>query len=147
MVLDCEICCDAFINWYWLGDSTEHVQELRSRDQQLIDNAIDLSNDRRLSLIPSQQIVPGISLSPSGQATVDPALTSVLIDIAIKIDDTSRFPVDVEHVLAAIVLAAQNGDLDPATVLSSDDEPLVSVLAQHVETVFKKFGGKVGADD
>ena len=38
-----------------------------------------------------QQLVPGISLSTSGQATVDPALTEVLIDIAIKIDDLSRF--------------------------------------------------------
>ena len=55
-----------------------------------------------------QQIVPGISLSTSGQATVDPALTEVLIDIAIKIDDMSKFPVDVEHVLAAIVMAARS---------------------------------------
>ena len=63
-----------------------------------------------------QQIVPGISLSTSGQATVDPALTEVLIDIAIKIDDDSKFPVDVEHVLAAIVLAAQSGFIAAETL-------------------------------
>ena len=56
---------------------------------------------------PNQQFIPGISLSKSGLATVDPALTDVLIDIAIKIDDMSKHPVDVEHVLAAIILAAK----------------------------------------
>ena len=94
-----------------------------------------------------QQIVPGISLSTSGQATVDPALTEVLIDIAIKIDDMSKFPVDVEHVLAAIVMAARSESIAADTELSSDNEPLISALARNVETVFEKFGGKVGKDD
>lgn len=94
-----------------------------------------------------QPIVPGISLSTTGQATVDPALTEVLIDMAIKIDDVSRFPVDVEHVLAAIVLAARSGSIAADTKLSSDNQPLISALAKHVETVFEKFGGKVGEDD
>ena len=91
--------------------------------------------------------MPGISLSASGQATVDPALTDVLIDIAIKIDDMSRFPVDVEHVLAAIVLAVRSGSIGTDTDLSSDNEVLVSALAKNVETVFESFGGKVGLDD
>jgi len=95
----------------------------------------------------NQQIVPGISLSNSGQATVDPALTEVLIDIAIKIDDMSKFPVDVEHVLAAIVLAARSGAIAADTKLSADNDSLISALAQNVETVFEKFGGKVGKDD
>ena len=94
-----------------------------------------------------QQLVPGISLSTSGQATVDPALTEVLIDIAIKIDDSSRFPVDVEHVLAAIVLAVRSGSIGTDTEISSDNETLMSALAEKVEIVFEKFGGKVGRDD
>ena len=94
-----------------------------------------------------QQLVPGISLSTSGQATVDPALTEVLIDIAIKIDDLSRFPVDVEHVLAAIVLAVRSGSIGTDTEISSDNDTLISALAEKVETVFEKFGGKVGMDD
>ena len=95
----------------------------------------------------NQQIIPGISLSKSGQATVEPALTNCLIDIAIKIDDDSQHPVDVEHVLAAIILAARNGSIATDTDLSSDNDFLISILAEHVETVFKKFDGKVGADD
>lgn len=95
----------------------------------------------------SQQLIRGISLTPSGQATVDPELTEVLIDVAIKIDDDSKFPVDVEHVLAAIVLASRAGKVNAETVLDGADEELVSLLGSHVETVFQKFGGKVGADD
>lgn len=52
---------------------------------------------------PNQHIVPGISLSKSGQATVNPELTTLLIEIAIKIDDNSKHPVDAEHVLAAVI--------------------------------------------
>lgn len=94
-----------------------------------------------------QQLVPGISLSTSGQATVDPALTEVLIDIAIKIDDLSRFPVDVEHVLAAIVLDVRSGAIGTDTEISADNDTLISALAEKVETVFEKFGGKVGRED
>ena len=94
-----------------------------------------------------QQIVPGIMLSQSGQASVDPELTEALIDIAIKIDDMSKFPVDVEHVLAAIVLASHSETIQTDTEILSDNDVLISVLAKHVETVFEKFGGKVGKDD
>lgn len=86
-------------------------------------------------------------MSSSGQATVDPELTEVLIDVAIKIDDDSKFPVDVEHVLAAIVLASRVGEVNSETVLDGANEELVSLLGAHVETVFQTFGGKVGTDD
>lgn len=94
-----------------------------------------------------QQIVPGISVSSAGQATVDPALADVLFDLAIKLEGPTNLPVDVEHVLAAIVLAARNGEFDSETPLTSDDPALVEVLASHVRTVFEQFGGNVGMDD
>ena len=94
-----------------------------------------------------QQIVPGLSISPSGEATVDPALAGVLFDLALKLDETMPYPVDVQHVLAAIVLADRSGQLDSNTRLSSDDPALVAILASHVTTVFEKFGGKLGSDD
>jgi hypothetical protein len=94
-----------------------------------------------------QQIVPGTSVSSAGQATVDPSLADVLFDLAIKLEEPTNLPVDVEHVLAAIVLAARSGELDPNTPLSSDDPALVEVLVSHVKTVFADYGGKVGMDD
>ena len=94
-----------------------------------------------------QQIVPGISVTSSGQATVDPSLADVLFDLAIKLEEPTNLPVDVEHILAAIVLAARKGELDPNTSLSSDDPALAEVLAGHVKTVFADYGGKLGTDD
>ena len=94
-----------------------------------------------------QQIVPGISVTSSGQATVDPSLADVLFDLAIKLEEPTNLPVDVEHVLAAIVLAARIGELDPNTPLTSDDPALVEVLVGHVKTVFADYGGKLGRDD
>ena len=94
-----------------------------------------------------QQIVPGIAITSSGQATVDPSLSDVLFDLAIMLEEPTNLPVDVQHVLAAIVLAARNGELDPNTPLSSDDPALAEVLVGHVKTVFADYGGKVGTDD
>ena len=95
----------------------------------------------------NHQIVPGISVTSSGQATVDPSLTNVLFDLAIQLEEPTNFPVDVEHVLAAIVLAARKRELNPNKPLSSDDPVLVQVLAGHVKTVFEQIGGKVTRDD
>ena len=95
----------------------------------------------------NQRIVPGISVTASGQATVDPSLTDVLFDFAIQLEEPTHLPVDVEHVLAAIVLAARKGDIDPNTPLSSNDPALVAVLVSHVKTVFVHYGGRVGRDD
>ncbi len=93
------------------------------------------------------QIVPGISVTPAGQATVDPFVADLLFDLAIKLEEPTNLPVDVEHVLAAIVLAARKGELSPNTPLSSDDPVLVEALAIHVRTVFEQFDGKVGGED
>jgi len=94
-----------------------------------------------------QQIVPGISVTSAGQATVDPLLTDVLFDLAIKLEEPTNLPVDVEHIVAAIVLAARKGELDKNTPLSSDDPALTDILAVHVKTVFADFNGQVGTDD
>ncbi len=94
-----------------------------------------------------EQVVPGISISPTGQATVDSSLTNVLFDLAIKLEELTQLPVDVEHVLAAIVMAARQGELDSNTRLSSEDSALAAVLTNHVKTVFAEYDGKVGMDD
>jgi hypothetical protein len=93
------------------------------------------------------QIVPGISVSSAGQATVDPCLTDVLFDLALKLEAATNLPVDVEHVLAAIVLAARQGQLDSCTPLAANDPALTDVLASHVKIVFADYGGKLGRDD
>lgn len=86
-------------------------------------------------------------MTPSGQATVDRSVSDVLFDLALKLEEPTNRPVDVEHVLAAIVLAGRKGELNSDIPLSSDDQSLVEVLVGHVNTVFEKFDGVVGRDD
>ncbi len=93
------------------------------------------------------QIVPGISVTPTGQATVDSSVSDVLFDLALKLEEPTDLPVDVEHVLAAIVLAVRNGELDSNTPLSADDPKLAETLVGHVKTIFEMFDGNVGSDD
>ena len=94
-----------------------------------------------------QQIVPGLSVSTTGQATVDPSIADVLFDLAIKLEETTTLPVDVQHVVAALVLSARKGEFDPQTPLSTDDPVLAAVLAAQLKTVFSVYGGNVGRDD
>ena len=94
-----------------------------------------------------QPVVPGISISADGQATVDQSMTEVLFDLALKLEGPTGQPVDVQHVLAAIVMAARCGELDLAVRLSADNPSLVLLLVPHVKTVFAQYGGAVGQDD
>ncbi len=94
-----------------------------------------------------RKIVPGISLSLSGEATIAPSVRNVLFDIAIQLEESTNLPIDIEHVVAAIVLAARNNEIDANAPLVSDDSVLVGKLAPHVKSVFALYGGKVGRDE
>ena len=93
------------------------------------------------------QIAVGISVSKAGQATVDPSLADMLFSLAVNLEETTQLPVDVQHVLAAIVLAGRNGEIDSDAQLLADDQALVKELTPHVKSVFLNYDGKVGADD
>ena len=61
--------------------------------------------------------------------------------------EPTNLPVDVEHVLAALVLAARKEELNPNQPISEDDPALVDILVRHVKTVFAAYNGTVGTDD
>ena len=94
-----------------------------------------------------RQIVTGISLDAEGQASVDASLNNVLFDLALKLEEITNLPVDVQHVVAAIVLAEREGDVSATNAISASNRILVSALATHVKSVFALYGGKVGKDD
>jgi hypothetical protein len=93
------------------------------------------------------QIVPGLTVSSSGQVSVDASLAKVLIDLAIELEEPTDLPVDVEHVVASVVLAVRSGDLRAETQLSADDPVLITLLATHVKTVFEQFGSELDGGD
>jgi len=108
------------------------------------------------------QILPGISIDASGHVTVDRQTGELLFDLALQLEDLQledlqledlqledavSVPVDVEHVLAAIVLAARAGELGVDTSLTKDNANLLEVLRRHLKTVFQRYGGRLGRDD
>lgn len=94
----------------------------------------------------SHQIVTGISLSNSGQATVAPLLSNVLFDIALQLEELTHLPVDVQHVVAAIVLAAHKNELASDAVLVANDPELIRKLVVHIKTIFARFGNDLESD-
>jgi len=94
-----------------------------------------------------RQIVPGIIITSSGHASVVPELTDVLFDLALRLEEPTSLPVDIEHVLAAIVLAVNQGELDSDTVLSASDPSLAKILEGHVKKIFAEYDGHLGEDD
>ncbi|WP_345685157.1 hypothetical protein [Novipirellula caenicola] len=94
-----------------------------------------------------RQIVMGISLDAAGQATIDPSLNDVLFDLALSLESPTDLPVDIEHVVAAIVIAAQHSQLSADHVLTADDAELIEILTPHVKSVFELYGGRLGRDE
>lgn len=71
----------------------------------------------------------------------------VLFDLATQLEDSLPYPVDVEHVLAAIVLAARQGELGPDQQLVANDEALIPILIRHLQVIFERYDGRVSEDD
>ncbi len=94
-----------------------------------------------------RQIVPGISINAEGQASNETHLNDVLFDLALKLEEVTNLPVDVQHVVAALVLAERRKDIAATHAVSAEDEVLVSVLTGHVKSIFDMYGGKLGEDD
>ncbi len=138
--------------WSPWSKGQEAEQQLFSRafSERWYDPNFGISQAKRLrvdSMSTDQQIVPGVFISSSGQATVDSSLADVLFDLSLKLEELTKLPVDVEHVLAAVVLASRKGVLTPETPLSTNDPALVELLITPVRTVFTDFDGRVGQDD
>lgn len=92
-------------------------------------------------------ILPGITLDSRGEAHVAPELSNVLFDLAVAVDDRSRHPVDVEHVLAALVVLAKQRKLASDQFIRADDEQLIAWVMAITQQLFEQFDGRLGADD
>jgi len=95
----------------------------------------------------SQPIVPGLWISASGEATIDPSIKDTLLDLATILEEPTGLPVDIEHVVAAIVLAARNKEIHANAILSAADSDLIETLTPHIKSVFAIYGGVLNKDD
>ena len=95
----------------------------------------------------SVPVAEGVLISADGEVSVDEGLTETLLDLAEALEERTGRPVDVEHVVAAVVLANRAGNIGSEKRLRTGDDLLLMALAPHVETVFAKYGGRVAEDD
>lgn len=102
---------------------------------------------RSMPMNKSQRVVPGMSIDSSGQATIDSSLQDVLFDLALALEAKTHLPVDIQHVVAAVVMASRSGQLPSSKSLSASDSLLVDMLADHVVAVFTSYDGNVGDED
>lgn len=93
-----------------------------------------------------RMIAPGICLDDTGHVSVDAEVGRALFDLAIELEDATPHPVDVQHVLAAIVLAERDGLVNDQTQVSPENPSLQEIVCQYLPLVFKQYGDQLGAE-
>ena len=92
---------------------------------------------------PAETIVQGISLNRRGTVTVAPGHQQTLCDVAIALQGVCQYAVDVEHVVAALVMAVRDGRIERDSAISGDDELVIRVLQQYMPLLFEQLKGAV----
>ena len=91
-------------------------------------------------------ILPGIESDESGRVSVDSVAGKLLFDLAVESEDAIPDPVDVEHVLAALILAVREKGL----AVKSKEEMvpsnpiLLAATREFLPIVFARFGSGLG---
>ncbi len=84
-------------------------------------------------------IAVGIRLNESGEVSVDGPAGRALFDLAIALEDATPHPLDVQHVLAAIVLAERDALVDASTRLAAEDLALQRIICDYLPLVFTQY--------
>lgn len=95
----------------------------------------------------ARQVIPGIWLDRTGQAEVDGPTGRRLIELALAIESQTHHPVDVQHVLAAIILAADQGELQADQPLPPTEKQVCGLLVRHIDALFARHGGRVAREE
>lgn len=90
-----------------------------------------------------EEVVAGVTIDRKGAVTVSAGYQQGLCDIALDLQEETTLPVDVEHVLAALVMAVRDGRLERGADVTHDPNSYRSVLLPYVELVFQRFSGNV----
>lgn len=92
-------------------------------------------------------IVSGIRMTPEGEVSIAPRLDEPLCDLAIEMQGPDDLPIDVEHVVAALILASREGKVPTDYELKPRDRTLKAILRPYVKMIFQKYGGQVCEDE
>ncbi len=62
-------------------------------------------------------------------------------------EERTNLPVDVQHIIGAVVMGSQTGEIDRDQSLDIENDSLLQTIEKYVRVLFADFEGKVGEDD
>jgi hypothetical protein len=87
--------------------------------------------------------VAGISVSSSGQATVDPSLANILFDLALNLEVTPYLGPESNHVTNGLLLRADIHTLLDLNLIGIDPESLQVVVGEQLQaTCYEELDGQ-----
>ena len=91
-------------------------------------------------------ILPGISVDDPGRVSVDAKCGKLLFDLALECEDIVSVPVDVEHVLAALILAVREKGLavKSEVEMTPSNPVLLDAVRECLPVIFERYGSDLG---
>lgn len=91
-------------------------------------------------------ILPGISVDDSGRVSVDAKCGKLLFDLALEFEGIVSAPVDVEHVLAALILAVREQGLTVVSdvEMAPSNPVLLNAVRDCLPVIFERYGSDLG---
>ena len=96
---------------------------------------------------PPEKIVEGITIDRKGTVAVAEGLQQALCAIALDLQDHLPHAVDVEHVLAALVMAVRDGKVSRNQSLPTMGASEITVLQRYINVLFEKYGGDIAEEN
>ncbi len=93
-----------------------------------------------------EEIVPGITIDRQGIVSVAEGLQQRLCNIALALQECTPHAVDVEHVLAAVVMAIRDGKLPRTSELTCDNSEQTETLLRYVNVLFERYAGEINRE-
>ncbi len=94
----------------------------------------------------AEQIVEGVTIDRQGMVVVGEGFQKTLCDLALDLQERTPHAVDVEHVLAALVMAVRDGKIPRNSSLSSSDGERNGILCRYIEVLFQRYAGKINGE-
>ena len=85
-----------------------------------------------------EEIVEGVSIDRRGTVAVTAGWQQTLCDIAIELQELTDYPVDVEHLLAALVMSVRDEKIVRGSKLTLGNREQNKILVRYVEILFQQ---------
>ena len=93
-----------------------------------------------------EQIVAGVTIDRQGMVSVEEGFQQELCDVALALQECTPHAVDVEHVLAAVVMAVRDGKLPRNSALKKADGEQNRILSRYVHVLFERYAGEINGE-